>query len=130
MPSDALEQLPKPVAFAFEVEKMLLQRSPLGAIALAGGWALWKGMFPGFDIREAVFGASLLLVAAMADLTIWFVKHRTAQLRWEEGLKESSAVEQQTDAALKERREAALKRRQDADKELALLEAQAPGSNR
>lgn len=56
----------------------LLTRGPVGVIALGGTGALFNGLFPSFQIREAVFGASLLLVAAGFDLFVWLARRNQA----------------------------------------------------
>jgi hypothetical protein len=74
-PSAELEPKTKrTIEVVADIERMIFQRSPLGAIAIGGAWALWKGLFPSFDMREASFGAALLLVAALADMFVWVIK--------------------------------------------------------
>jgi hypothetical protein len=59
--------------------EFLFQRGPLATLAAAGAYALARGLFPSFSLQEAVFGASLLLVAAVAELLIWYTKRRSAE---------------------------------------------------
>ena len=64
-------------------ERLLLQRGPLGILALAGTWTLGRGLFPSFELRQAVFGASLLVVVALSDWLVWLTLHRAAKKKSE-----------------------------------------------
>ena len=64
----------------------LLQQGPLAVLAAGGATALWKGLLPTFEIRQAIFGASLLVLAALADMFVWIVKRKTARRLYEEKL--------------------------------------------
>jgi len=59
--------------------ELLFQRGPLATLAAAGAYALARGLFPSFSLQEAIFGASLLLVAAVAEVLIWNTKRRSAE---------------------------------------------------
>jgi len=62
---------------------ILLTRGPVTVIALGGTGALFEGLFPVFDLRKAIFGSALLLVAAAFDLFVWMIRRRdiTAELQ-------------------------------------------------
>lgn len=63
--------------------QILLQQGPLAVLAAGGATALWKGLLPTFELRQATFGAILLLLAALADIFVWLAKRRAAQQRYE-----------------------------------------------
>jgi hypothetical protein len=45
-----------------EIEKVLLQKGPLGILAIAGTYSLWRGLFPGLKSIKLFLGqASSLL---------------------------------------------------------------------
>jgi hypothetical protein len=94
------------ISFSDPTEKwiqLLFQRGPLGVIAVGGAMALTKGILPTFEIREATFGAVLLLLAAIADCFVWIAKRQAARQRVERTEKHrdiADAAYQEAEASL------------------------------
>ena len=59
--------------------QLVLQQGPVGTMFAGGAAALSRGLLPVFELREATFGAVLLLVGASIELFIWVFKHRAAE---------------------------------------------------
>ena len=60
---------------------LLVQRGALATLTAGGGWALWNGLVPKFEIREAIFGASLLMVGVVAEFFIWLKQRGDVKAR-------------------------------------------------
>src|SRR5579872_214341 len=59
--------------------QLLFERGPLAVLAVGGTVALGRGLLPTFEIREALFGGGLLVIAAAAEAAIWITKLRSAE---------------------------------------------------
>ena len=70
---------------------ILFSAAPVAILTIAGAISLGRGLWGTFDLKQAVFGASLLVVAALVELFVWFVKRRSGEreveraysLRWQ-----------------------------------------------
>ena len=70
---------------------ILFSAAPVAILTIAGAISLGRGLWGTFDLKQAVFGASLLVAAALVELFVWFVKRRSGEreveraysLRWQ-----------------------------------------------
>lgn len=100
---DAVIPTAKPPSVSIPGERwiqLVFQRGPLAVLGAGGSVALWKGLLPTLDIHQASFGASLLVLGAVADLFVWVLKRKASQRRYEgtekalqEAAKDSKAVD-------------------------------------
>src|SRR5437879_5211548 len=60
------------IAVAFE-------QGPIGVLAVGGTIALVRGLFPGFYLPLALFGAGLLVATAAVHLLIWVARNRSTE---------------------------------------------------
>jgi hypothetical protein len=72
--------------------QIVLQQGPLAVLAAGGATALWKGLLPSFELRQATFGAILLILAALADIFVWLTKRRATLQRYEAKQKDYHAA--------------------------------------
>jgi hypothetical protein len=78
----------------------LLKNGPVGVIALGGLTALTKGLLPVFELQEAIFGASLLLIAAFFYLLVWYAKVVWAEKNFKDANKIAEEEKKKKDAAI------------------------------
>jgi hypothetical protein len=55
------------------------ERGALAVLTTGGTIALYRGLFPTFDLHEAVFGAAALFAVGVIEMVIWIMKYRAAE---------------------------------------------------
>ena len=73
--------------------ELVFERGPLATLAAGGAYALARGLLGSFSIQEAIFGASLLLATALAELFIWNAKRRSAERAVERAYRHREAAD-------------------------------------
>lgn len=70
---------------------ILFSAAPVAILTIAGAISLGRGVWGTFDLKQAVFGASLLVAGALVEMFVWIVKRRSGEqeverayaLRWQ-----------------------------------------------
>ena len=70
---------------------ILLRAAPAAILTVAGAFSLARGVWNIFDLKQAIFGAILLVAGALVELFVWFIKGRSVErelerayaLRWQ-----------------------------------------------
>lgn len=84
---------------------LVFEVGPMGTLAAGGAVALARGLIPMFDLKPALFGASLLFAAALVELFVWLVKRRSAEREVERAFIIRTQALQKYDQALRLRQE-------------------------
>lgn len=80
--------------------KGALEVGPMVILALAGVISLSRGLMPTFNLKPALFGASLLLVSSLVELFGWLVKQRSLEREVERAFVIRNQATQKYDQAL------------------------------
>lgn len=73
--------------------ELVFQRGPLATLAAGGAVAFFRGLFPSYDPKEAMFGAAILLATSIVELLVWSVKRRSAERAVERAYKLREAAD-------------------------------------
>lgn len=80
--------------------KSALEAGPVVILVMAGVISLGRGLIFKFDLKPALFGASLLLLSSLVELFGWLVKQRSLEREVERAFVIRNQATQKYDQAL------------------------------
>ncbi len=93
-PSPSASSVRSWVYFGFEV-------GPMSILTVAGAISIARGVLGAFELKQAVFGASLLVAAALMELFVWFMRRRSVEQEVERAFALRSQALQKCDQVLR-----------------------------